>query len=715
MASTGHPSGRHPDDEVSFRELLLMVHRRRVLVLLCLLLGGVAGLGLLAALEPVYVARAHLLIEPERRGPGGATVASASETLDSAAVDSQVQILASRSLAREVIDQVGLRSTPAPSGGLIAHLLPSVAAAPPASAAPPAPDPVARFLANLTVKREGKSHVIAIAYRSKDPAEAAAVANAVAERYMLGQRARKQEAAQRQARWAEERLGELRRELAEAEQALAAFRAAAGPAGAGPRAEEMAAVSSQLVVASLDRAAKEAALGRLRRAVEGGEAGEALAEFGSSPLLANLSALKAETLRREAELAARYGERHPKLLDVRAEKAELDARLQRERRAVLRQLETELAQARAKEATLARRLEELKGEAARRAETERRAQELEHAVAVKRGLYEAQLARATEEARPAEALGPDARLISEAVPPTEPSFPNPRLILSLSLTGGLLLGFAALYLAEAGQAGLTSAREVEAVLGLPTLALVPRVTARRGGPTPVDYAVERPRSRYAEALRTLLASLARQGGEGAQGARPRVLLVTSSLPREGKSTLVASLARVAAAEGLRVIVVDADLRRPSLRELLGLPPGPGLIEVLRREVSLADALGKDPKASLRLLPGSSRLSQPTRLLGPEGLGTLLAAFRENFDLVLVDSAPLAAVADAKLLGGLVDAVLFAVRYRTSRREACAAALRELVGSGAPVAGAVLTQVDLRDHARRHGRAGGAEIAGYYAD
>jgi capsular exopolysaccharide synthesis family protein len=390
---------------------------------------------------------------------------------------------------------------------------------------------------------------------------------------------------------------------------------------------------------------------------------------------------------------------------------------------MLRQFEAEVDQARAKEGTLARKLAELKGEAAQSEQVSQRVEELEHEVELKRRLYEAQLARIDSEDRPAEAVGPDARVLSEAVPPGNPSFPDARLVLSLSLTSGFLLGLAALYLAEAGDPGLRAPREVEAVLGLPTLALVPKIEAGRGeGTTPQDYVVERPRSRYAEALRTLLAGLLRpQGGDDpAQTAadRPRVVLVTSSLPREGKSTLVASLARVAAGEGLRVIVVDADLRKPSLHALLGFKPSAGLVEVLRREVTLADAVVKDTKAPMRLLPGSPRLTQPTRLLGPDGLGTLLRALKRSFDLVLVDSAPLAAVADPKLLAGLVDTVLYVVRYGDTRREFCRSCLEGLRENGANVAGVVLTQVDPRDQKRRFGHEAGPageRLADYYAD
>ena len=315
---------------------------------------------------------------------------------------------------------------------------------------------------------------------------------------------------------------------------------------------------------------------------------------------------------------------------------------------------------------------------------------------------------------------PDARIISEAVAPVTPSYPKPKLILSLTLTGGLLVGLAAMYLVETGQRGLRSEREVAEILGVPTLALVPKLEGpRRAGIAPQDYVLDRPRSRYAEALREVLTGLLlRRPEEAGASSRGRVVLVTSALPGEGKSTLTLSLARAAAGEGLRVMVVDADLRRPTLHELVGLKQGAGLVEVLRREVPLADVLATDPRAPLKLLPGSKRLSQPTRLLGQDGIGALLAALRPAFDLVLVDSAPLVAVVDAKLLAKLADTVLFLIRYGSTRRDFCELSLRGLRESGATIAGAVLTQVDLRRHARSGAGDAGfayARLGEYYTD
>lgn len=723
-ASTGKPT----HDELSLAELIRLVLSRRWLLLGGMLLGGLAGIAFVAVVPPVYVAKALVLIEPDANARSGTTVASASQTLDSAAVDSQVKILSSRSLAGEVIRALGLETdaelvgAPAQTDKTPVAVLPLLPGKEPVraagAAAPPSADPVARFLDRLSVQRDGKSHVIAVTYSSGDGAKAARIANKVAELYMAGQLIRKQEAARRLAGRLDEQLAALKGQLDGAEATLSSFREEAENTRGvyGVRAEEIAELNRQLVAVNVERTAKESRLGRLREQAATADAQATFADLGGAAVLDRLNAARADLLRREAELAAQYGDRHPRIVDIRAEKVQLDARIRQERQILLRQFETEIDSARTRERTLALKLEELKGAALRQEATDQRMQELSREVELNRRLYETYLARASASGAHDEITEPDARVISEAVAPLSASFPKPKLVVSLSLTGGLLFGLCAMFMAEVRERGLDSAGAVETFLGVPAIALVPRLDpARREGIAPQDHVAERPRSRYTEAIREVLAALLMRRGDAADA---QVVLVTSSVPDEGKSTLSLSLARVAAAEGLRVLLIDADLRRPSLHELVGLRQGPGLTEVLRREVALSEVLANDPRGTLKLLPGSQRLSQPTKLLGAEGLGALLAAVRRSFDLVILDSAPLVPVADAKLLARLADQILFVVRYRRTDRDFCRLSLQGLTEGGARVTGVVLTQVDLRRHARSGASDAGfvyAKLRQYYAD
>lgn len=383
---------------------------------------------------------------------------------------------------------------------------------------------------------------------------------------------------------------------------------------------------------------------------------------------------------------------------------------------MLGQLEAEVAAARSEEDVLASALEQMRGRAAVQDQASQRTAELERNIELNRRLYETYVTRLEGIADREQIQEPDARVISEAVPPTSPSFPQPKLILAMALTGGLLLGLAGMYFAETAEGGYRSARAVESELGLQVATLMPLVeSATRDAVEPQDYPAERPRSRYAEALRDALAGVI----VGRVTARAPVILVTSTLPGEGKSTFSLSLARVAASDGLNVLLIDADLRRPTIGDLTGLPPGPGLVELLRGEFRLDEILQRDPKTEgLRLVLGSKRLAAPTRLFGGPGFANLLEAARTTFDLIVVDSAPVLAVADAKLLAGLADRVLFLIRYATTRRDLAAVAVRGLVDAGAPRLDAVVSQVDLRVHSRTAARDKGyayAHLAQYYTE
>jgi capsular exopolysaccharide synthesis family protein len=439
-----------------------------------------------------------------------------------------------------------------------------------------------------------------------------------------------------------------------------------------------------------------------------------MAELG--PALQQLHILRVETVRREAELAAQFGGRHPRLLDARRDLAELDRRIVEEHRALLRELEGEAAIARRREATLARELERLESSAGDGARTDHELRALTAEVELERRVYAALLER-VETAGGAPVGEVAAAALARAVAPAFPDFPDPRVVLTVSLAVSLLVAGLAVYLAELRETGLHGRGEVETELGLPCLALVPRLRHGRGRPAPHDYLVERPQSRFAEALRGVLASLVAERTHGAG----RVLLIASALPAEGKTTLALALGRLAALEGLKTLLIDADFRRPMVHATLGAKPLPGFPELLRGELTLADALRQDPRTPLRLLPGNRRVGQPIRLLGEAGAKPLLARLSAEFDLVILDTAPLAAVSDARLLALAADRVLMVARWQSTPRAAVAqalAAMRDLGPGAATLAGVVLNDVDLARQAAAgwaDAGVGPARLAGYYTD
>ncbi len=681
--------------ELSLPELLGVLRRYRLLLLGALGVGLGLAVLLLAWLPPVYVATAQVMIEPLRQVPEDSALPATGIADDGTAIDSQVKLLASRSMARQVIDALDLAAEPELQRPLaVAERLGELAGVPRAAALEDgAGGLVDRFLERLEVARDGKTRVIRISFASSDPKIAALVANGVAERYIEGQLETKTRATRDAAAWLRSALDTSREALEVAEAELAGFRERSQDEYADAFAlhgVDVFNLRRDLVAVAGERAARQSELVRLRRVLAEGDPDLAFQELGGSEVLENLYGLKNQTTRREAELATRYGDRHPLILDVRAERRELERRIRAEQLALVGSVEAEIAAARAREAALERELDGLKNQNTALAQAEVRIADLERAADRARRLHEAYLARYQAVADAGDTQRPDARLISEATMPSRPSQPRPALIFSLFGAASLGTGLLLVFFLEQLDHGFRSARALEQGLGLRCLGAVPLVDRRRRrGLALADLPLERPRSRYAESLRALVAGLV--GPVGERGGK--VVLVTSSVPGEGKSTTTTALARLAAAEGLKVLLIDADLRRPALAPMLGIEAETGLVEILRGEREAEAVLRVDRRSGLSFVPGSARVSQPTRLLGPAAMGILLDEARRHFDLVLVDSPPLLAVGDARVMAPLCDTVLLLVRWNATQQALAAHALGQLGQAPERPVLAVLTGVD----------------------
>jgi polysaccharide biosynthesis transport protein len=259
---------------------------------------------------------------------------------------------------------------------------------------------------------------------------------------------------------------------------------------------------------------------------------------------------------------------------------------------------------------------------------------------------------------------------------------------------------------------LRSTRQVEELLEVPSLGLVPNV-AGLGVPLR-QYLTDRPESAYAQAMRALYAQLQLTEVEGAF----RVLLVTSALPGEGKTSLAASLAACAAELQGRTVLLDLDLRRPKVAREFGFEPRVGVVELLEGELGLEDAIWHDADGGVDVLPVAGNHPNPFSLLTSARLTNLLKQLDAHYDCVIIDSPPVLGVPDAKTLAGAADAIVFVLHWDRTTRAAAQAALKELRPFCTRVAGAVLSRVDLKRHARySYGDAGQyyMQYSTYYRD
>jgi polysaccharide biosynthesis transport protein len=736
------PSPAAPRGEfLDLPDLVRMLRRRRGLIL-----GTVAGVTLLALLvvfsvTPQYSAEALLLIDTRKTNVIDMEAVVSGLQPEAAAVRSEIDVLQSRELAGKVLDTLGLAGDPdfntslrgeekllgivAPSRlaaweeGVLAWLAGRGLIAPLPAAADLTPAErqlqltsrlVDTLLAHLTVTNDSRSYSIRITYTAARPALAARIANAFADLYLVDQLDAKFEATKRANAWLNDRVIDLRAQLAAAERAVETYRAEHRIAltdvrGTTAATQQMAELNAQLALASADRAAKESRLRQFQQALRAGTAEAEAPEVLQSPLIGQLRAQETEVVRKEADLAAHYGARYPALIDVRAELRDVRRQIATEINKIVGSLAQEAQSARIREQTLQQNLAELQQRNNQNNVADVRLHELEREAQSNRVMYENFLTRLKETAEQEDIQQADARLIARAHVPLDPAFPKKKLLVALALLGSSALGVALAVLRERLDTGFRAVAQLETGAGLAGLGLVPAVAAGFG-PRPEDYVLRKPVSAFAESIRSIRTAILYSHVD----RPPRALLITSAVPDEGKSLLSIALGRSAAAAGQKVLLIDADLRRPKIGTLLKTGGEATLAEFLAGAKSDQEVLNVDPDSGMQFIWSRSGLPNPQDLLGSQRMQDFLRAIAPHYDLVLVDSPPVLAASDALVLARSVDATVFVVRWGKTPHQVVAAALKQIHSVGGVVAGGVLGRVPLK----RHAKYGYADHGYYYA-
>lgn len=574
---------------------------------------------------------------------------------------------------------------------------------------PPRPEDVRdvvidRILDKVKVEQANNAYVIEVRATSRSPQGAADLANVASNLYVAERLREKQARILRGAQWLAERVEGLRHQLIADEQAVAEYRKqhnliGASSAGTNPMLRQLDQLNQHLAAAQAERAAAEARHAQLSTLLAEGIG--AVVGFLSSPLLADLRSQEAVLARQRAEAAEVYGERHPRMLNLEAEIRELRERMRVEAERIVDELANELRVARAREVQLLYRIEDLGDQVSAQGKAAVELQELERAAAATQNLYNSFLKRYKEVEEQQEIVEAGARVISPAVPPLEPSFPRPAMIIGVGFAGSLMMAGILAVVAESVDKGVRDADRIRRLLGLRTLAMVPRVRRKRQRPLH-RLLLEHPRSSYSAAVRSVQLDLALSDLD----LKTNVVLVTSALPNEGKTTLALSLATAAACAGYRTAIVDLDLHRPGLQAATGRSmEGPGIVAYLLGQADLEAVARPDPDVpNLTTLLVEQDVHDPTQLVASPRLITLLRLMRLQYDLIILDTPPVLAVKDTQILTRLADSTLFVVRWQNTKEDALLTAMRILTEQQATIAGAVVTQVDLKRHAK-----------GYYGD
>lgn len=717
MTETGVPSPSSSAAEAFSLRNLINIFRRRVR-----LFGGVALLVFLAALlvtaraTPRYTAQAQVMLNVRQSQVLDTQQVLSNLPAETGVVDSEVEVLQSRDLARQVAEVLRLENDPEfnwalrEPGGLGAFIAKVQGKTLPSPTPPTTPEEIrlgreraaSALRGGLAVQRMGLTYIIGVNFTSLNPEKSARIANAFAGQYIANQVSDKGGANRQANTFLEERLNQLRGEVQSAEAAVEAYRSANNlltSSGATLTEQEVSTYNQQLATAQADQAVEEARLraarSQLARGSTGGDVGEAL----QSSVVGQLRGQRSTVAARVADLEARYGPQWPALLRARQELAAIDGQIQAEIQRVISNLEARVQVARDRTGSLRSTLGRTRGALASNNAASVRLNELERNAQSVRTLYEGLLERYQETTNQSGNETADSRLLQAAQASGAPSSPNVPVNLVLGFILALGCGLAAVVLVELMDDGLITSEDVQRRLGLPMLGTVPLMMSiaerkdRRMAPT--DYLLTRPLSAFAESFRTLRTSIM----YAKLGSAAKVVVVTSALPGEGKTTTAVCLAISAAQAGLKVVIVDCDIRRRNVSRLLGVDAEYGLLDVLDGSKALGEVLLKGEASGAWVLPTAKREFTPREVFNTPEMAALLSQLREDFDMVILDTAPVLAVAETRVLASQADAVMFLARWRKTPAKAAEAALRSLEQSEATVAGAVLTQVDMQEQAR----------------
>lgn len=676
-----------PREEFTLRGVINMLRRRQRLILAT---AGVITLivALALALQPRrYEATALVLIDPREQQVLDPEQRLSEVSAGSDLVNSEVETLNSRDMAARLADALNLADDREfnPSAG-------RRAAGTPLEGRPDrVPDRVAQA---VEARRRGETNVIEVTASSRSPEKAALLANGLVEAYLNASVEFNTQAAARAGSWLSERLAELRQEINAREEAVERYRAQAGlltANGVSLTEQRISEAEASALAARNTLAETQARYRQVQELIARGSSPDTIAATINSEVIRDLRAREADIARREAEYATRYGERHPAMINIRAERQSIRDQIDAELQRIAASLASEVQVARARLASLESHAGGIRSQLTSDNDEEIALRQLEREAAAARAVYESFLER-THEISQQGGLNPtQARLLSRATPPSDDTAPPAPLILLIAAAIGLLAGVIVALVAEQLDDRIESVDDIERETGLRPIASVPMAPKKRLAALPIDkrhpskYLVDNPHSAFAEALRVIRAAIV----YSPSNARQKVVAISSALPGEGKTTIALCLARVAAMSGERVILVDCDVRRRSINDILSIAPGEGLLEVLEGRLPWRDAVGRDDETSAHILPLSTAPVPLSDMVGSRAMRDLVRELSEEYDLVILDSSPVLAVAESRALAGLADVVVMVGRWRKTTAHALATAVAEVRSAGAEVSGVVL--------------------------
>ena len=615
-------------------------------------------------------------------------------------IESEVQLLETRTMAEKLLKSFDLHTVPEFNtdlrpdswlGILFDGIVPGIIARMRTEDQPPGADQdwsaryrktINEVLNHIRAEQVG-SNLIEVSFSSSDPGLAERGARKLASLYIDQRLQARRSVAEGEAEFLEREVAQYRQQVAEQTQKIQDYRKQNQLDRAEALEEEITNLSERRLDLQRDLRMAQA---------HGGNSGEP----PTSDLLSALLTRQIETENEIDQLSDEYGANHPTMLDLQAERASTQRQINQERARLRARQQDEVNALSDQIASIEDSIQSLKGQLDQMADARVALEAMERDLAPDQLLLEQYLERLNEARSQTKADLPDVRVVSDAVRPDEPTYPRTSLILGVAFFGSLIGGGLIALGIESLDDTVRSSEHIEELVGLQTLVLVPEITDLDPvGDNPEDYAVEYPHSPFGEAIRSLRTALFVTG----DWAAPKTVLMSSAVSGEGKTSMAMCLARVEAVAGRRTLLIDCDLRRPRIHQLVREQVGEGLSEILLRKRQLEEVLQTDPRSGAHLVTAGGRVDDPASLLASTSMHELLNQAARDYDLVVLDSPPLLSVSEGRILSGMADKSVFVVHWGKTRRNDVLLGARVLLDAGADIAGVVLSQVDVRKHAK----------------
>lgn len=706
-------------DTLDIVEYWRAISKRRWSILGLTILVAILTALVVSSLRPLYRSTATLLIEH-----GKAKIVSIEEVYSQGMVQNeyyqtQVEILKSDELVRKVAQKLKLATHPdfdprQAQPGWSARLLSFGGSERPASMSDDdvTKSVVADIKRDLDVQLVRNSQLVRIRFSAYDRELAAKVPNALADAYIEGDLEARMAMTQKASDWLRERLGELRAKVDTSEKALQDFRdrehivdvKGLAMSGASRQLEEL---TKSLVEAHQRRAEAESAAALVQQV----KSGKAQVSFDSvpavlrSPIVQRMKEQEADADKRLSDAAKRYGPEHPKMIQARAELEAAKENTRRQIETVVAGLSKEYEFARANETAVERALAQSKADIQGLNRKEFQLGILERDVQQNRNLYEMFVNRLKETTAAGDLQSTIGHVVDPATVPAGPYSPNKKQAIVIAVVATLLLSALAALLLDRLSNTVNSTTDVETRLGMPVLGVLQRIRklGKKGGFISELAFFNDSQSTFAEAVRTVRTSILMSALDDPR----KVVVVTSSVPEEGKTTLSFNLA-CALGQVKKILLVDGDLRRPKIARLVGRDMrAPGLADLVAGQAQVSQCVFFDERAGIHILPSGTVPPNPLELLSSKRFADVISKLKEAFDVVIVDSAPLQLVSDAQVLSQFATSVIYVVRADSTPYQVAQNGLKKLRRVGAPLLGVVLNQLDLEKAEKYYG-----EYSGY---